>query len=300
MEDEEPLEEEEDNPDATRAGPPISIHVLEGPDAGKKKRFKSVRMVVGRGKDVDLRLTDHAVSRRHLELIHGDTGTLLRDLGGASGTKINDERVEEKVLKHGDEIAIGRTLLRFVDELEQVKQMRAEQETARPRRRRRKRRRRRRRRRRPRPRRQEAANATAANKAEVDPNDPRFQQGTQIRSVDSAAARAHPARQGGARRQQGPRPGRRGRWRGGAAGGDDHHPGQEGSARAASARSQGDAGHRRRCRRRAPRSATATSRWPSSSSRTRRSSSRASTRRGWPRRPRPRPTSPRPSSKCAR
>ena len=102
--------------------------MLEGPDAGRKKRFKSVRMVVGRGKDVDLKLTDQAVSRRHLELIHGDSGTLMRDLGGASGTKVNDERVEEKLLKHGDEIAIGRTLLRFVDEMEAVKQFRAEQD----------------------------------------------------------------------------------------------------------------------------------------------------------------------------
>jgi pSer/pThr/pTyr-binding forkhead associated (FHA) protein/tetratricopeptide (TPR) repeat protein len=127
-EDGEPLEQDDDNPDATRAGPPISLHVIEGPDAGKKKRFKSVRMVVGRGKDVDLRLSDQSVSRRHLELIHGDTGTLLRDLGGASGTKVNDERVEEKVLKHGDEIEIGRTLLKFVDELEAVKQLQAEQD----------------------------------------------------------------------------------------------------------------------------------------------------------------------------
>lgn len=121
-------QEDEDNPDATRTGPPISLHVIEGPDAGKKKRFKTVRMVVGRGKDVDLRLTDQSVSRRHLELIHGDTGTLLRDLGGASGTKVNDERVEEKELKHGDEIEIGRTVLKFVDELEAVKQLQAEQD----------------------------------------------------------------------------------------------------------------------------------------------------------------------------
>ncbi|HVG62346.1 MAG TPA: FHA domain-containing protein [Hyalangium sp.] len=122
------LEQEEDNPDATRTGPPISVHVIEGPDEGKKVRFKTVRMVVGRGKDVDLRLTDQSVSRRHLELIHGDNGTLLRDLGGASGTKVNDERVEEKVLKHNDEIEIGRTVLKFVDELEAVKLLRAEQE----------------------------------------------------------------------------------------------------------------------------------------------------------------------------
>lgn len=185
LEDEEP-EEDDDNAESTRAGPPISIEVLEGPDAGKKRRFKSVRMVVGRGKDVDLRLSDQAVSRRHLELIHGDTGTLLRDLGGASGTKVNDERIEEKVLKHGDEIAIGRSLLRFVDEVEQIKQLRAEQEARDAEEKKKKEEEAKKK--------EEAAasakksaleNATAANKGDVDPNDPRFKEGTQVRSVDS-------------------------------------------------------------------------------------------------------------------
>ncbi|WP_224246008.1 FHA domain-containing protein [Hyalangium gracile] len=184
LEDEEP-EEDDDNPDATRTGPPISIHVLEGPDAGKKKRFKTVRMVVGRGKDVDLRLTDQSVSRRHLELIHGDTGTLLRDLGGASGTKVNDERIEEAVLKHGDEIAIGRTLLRFVDELEAVKQMRAEQEAKEAEEKKKKEEEAKKKEEEAAAKKSALANATAANKADVDPNDPRFQEGTQVRSVDS-------------------------------------------------------------------------------------------------------------------
>jgi pSer/pThr/pTyr-binding forkhead associated (FHA) protein len=196
LEGEEPLEEEDDdNPDSTRAGPPISIHVLEGPDAGKKKRFKSVRMVVGRGKDVDLRLSDTAVSRRHLELVHGDGGTLMRDLGGASGTKVNDERVDEKLLKHGDEIAIGRTLLRFVDELEAVKQMRAEQDAREAEEKKKKEEE-------AKKKEEEAAakkksaleNATAANQGDADPNDPRFKEGTQVRPLDSA--RPVPTRRG--------------------------------------------------------------------------------------------------------
>ncbi|WP_407735879.1 FHA domain-containing protein [Hyalangium sp.] len=195
MDEEEPLEEEDDdNPDSTRAGPPISIHVLEGPDAGKKKRFKSVRMVVGRGKDVDLRLSDNAVSRRHLELVHGDTGTLLRDLGGASGTKVNDERIEEKVLKHGDEIAIGRTLLRFVDELEQVKQMRAEADAREAEEKKKKEEEAKKKEEEAAAKKSALENATAANKGDVDPNDPRFQEGTQVRSGDSL--RPVPTRRG--------------------------------------------------------------------------------------------------------
>ncbi|HYH96823.1 FHA domain-containing protein [Hyalangium sp.] len=193
---EEPIEEEDDdNPDSTRAGPPISLLVLEGPDAGKKKRFKSVRMVVGRGKDVDLKLSDQAVSRRHLELIHGDTGTMMRDLGGASGTKVNDERVEEKLLKHGDEIAIGRTLLRFVDELEAVKQFQAEQDAKEAEAKKKAEEAAKKKEEEAAKKKEEAANASAAGKADVDPNDPRLKEGTQIRSVPDGMA-AVPTRRG--------------------------------------------------------------------------------------------------------
>jgi len=185
---EEPLEEDDDNPDATRAGPPISLLVLEGPDAGRKKRFKSVRMVVGRGKDVDLKLSDQAVSRRHLELIHGDNGTLMRDLGGASGTKVNDERVEEKLLKHGDEIAIGRTLLRFVDEIEAVKQFRAEQDAKEAEAKRKAEEEAKKKEEAAAKKKEAAANATAAGKGEVDPNDPRLKEGTQIRAAPDGMA----------------------------------------------------------------------------------------------------------------
>jgi pSer/pThr/pTyr-binding forkhead associated (FHA) protein len=125
---EEPLEEDDDNPESTRAGPPFSIQVLEGPDRGRKRRFKTVRMVIGRAKDVDLKLTDQSVSRRHLEIIHGDSGTLLRDLGGAMGTQVNGEHVEEVTLKHGDEITIGRTKLKFVNELEAARLLREEEQ----------------------------------------------------------------------------------------------------------------------------------------------------------------------------
>jgi pSer/pThr/pTyr-binding forkhead associated (FHA) protein len=194
LEDEEPPEEEDENEDSTRAGPPLSLHVIEGPDVNKKKRFKSVRMVVGRGKDVDLKLTDQAVSRRHLELVHGDTGTLLRDLGGASGTKVNDERVEEKVLKHGDEIAIGRTILRFVDDLEQIKQLRAEQDAREAEAKKKEEEAKKKKEEEAAANKKAAANATAAMKGDVDPNDPRFNQGTQVRSVDSL--RPVPTRRG--------------------------------------------------------------------------------------------------------
>jgi pSer/pThr/pTyr-binding forkhead associated (FHA) protein/tetratricopeptide (TPR) repeat protein len=190
-------EEDDDNPDATRAGPPVSLHILEGPDAGKKRRFKSVRMVVGRAQGVDLRLNDQAVSRRHLELVHGDSGTVLRDLVSASGTRVNDERVDECVLKHGDIISIGKTQIRYVDELEQVKQLRAEQEAREAEAKRAEEEARKKQEEEAEAKKAAAADASAAGRGEVDPNDPRFNEATNARYVAPESLRNIPTRRPG-------------------------------------------------------------------------------------------------------
>lgn len=164
-------DDEEDNSESTRAGPPVQMLVIAGPDRGRKKRFQGVRMVVGRGKDCDFLLDDQSVSRRHLELVYGQSGVVMRDLGSISGTQVNDQRVDECVLKHGDEIAIGKSRLRFVDEAEQIKELRAQAEAREAEEKRE---------------REEAAkeraearkNVGAARGTDVDPNDPRLNEAT--------------------------------------------------------------------------------------------------------------------------
>jgi hypothetical protein len=108
--------------DATRAGPPMRVEIVEGPDKGTVRRFHGVRLVVGRVKGCDLLLADPSVSRRHVELVLGEKGVLLRDLGSGNGTKLNGERVTEQVLAHGDVVALGQTKIRFVDEQEAHRQ----------------------------------------------------------------------------------------------------------------------------------------------------------------------------------
>lgn len=122
-------DDEADDANATRAGPPIKLEIVGGPDAGKKKRFKGVRMVIGRTPGVDLQLSDQSVSRKHIELIHSDEGTLLRDLGSGNGTKLNGKKISaDTMLNNGDEIQIGKTKIRFVDELAAFKKAREEAE----------------------------------------------------------------------------------------------------------------------------------------------------------------------------
>lgn len=121
-------EEGADEANATRAGPPTKLEIIAGPDAGKVKKFKGVRMVIGRTVGVDLLLSDQSVSRRHVELVQGEDGVLLKDLGSGNGTKVNGVKVAEKKLEHGDQISIGKTMLRFVDEMAAFKKAQEERE----------------------------------------------------------------------------------------------------------------------------------------------------------------------------
>jgi pSer/pThr/pTyr-binding forkhead associated (FHA) protein len=117
-----------DDADATRAGPPLTLEIYAGPDAGRRRRFKGVRMVVGRTPGVDLKLSDQSVSRRHVELVRGEAGVVLRDLGSGNGTRVNGNQVAEKLLEHGDEIALGKTRIRFLDEVAAFRKAKEEAE----------------------------------------------------------------------------------------------------------------------------------------------------------------------------
>jgi tetratricopeptide (TPR) repeat protein len=113
---------------ATSAGPPISVEVISGPDEGVRLPIRGGRMIVGRGDGCDLKLTDASASRRHVELTVGPAGLVMRDLGSGNGTRVNGKREVEAVLAHRDEVSLGETVLRMIDELKRHDE---EQEAAR-------------------------------------------------------------------------------------------------------------------------------------------------------------------------
>ena len=69
--------------------------------------------VVGRGTDVDVRLPDTGVSRRHAELRVLDDRVELHDLGSTNGTRVNGRRVAAVTLTDGDVLTLGTTDLVF-------------------------------------------------------------------------------------------------------------------------------------------------------------------------------------------
>ncbi len=72
-------------------------------------------IVLGRSREVDLRVYDETASRRHASIELLDGRWCLRDLGSANGTTLNGERIAgEAVLFDGDVITIGKVSLRFL------------------------------------------------------------------------------------------------------------------------------------------------------------------------------------------
>jgi Protein of unknown function (DUF3662)/FHA domain len=72
-------------------------------------------LVLGRGTEADLRITDPGVSRRHAEIrvSQGPQGYTIsvHDLGSTNGIVVNGRRVEQATLGDGSQILLGNTLL---------------------------------------------------------------------------------------------------------------------------------------------------------------------------------------------
>jgi hypothetical protein len=90
-----------------------SLIVLEGDGKGKQIALTKSQIVLGRKKS-DVLLTDPEASRRHCALlIYGDFA-VVKDMGSANGTKVNDRLVKEGLLKTGGTIQIGETVFQFL------------------------------------------------------------------------------------------------------------------------------------------------------------------------------------------
>jgi two-component system, NtrC family, response regulator GlrR len=92
------------------------ITVEDGPDRGKSYVSTRERVTIGTHEISDLRLSDRAVSRFHLELELGEHAVVVRDLRSRNGTTVDDVPVLEAPLRDGALLTVGTTQLRFQHE----------------------------------------------------------------------------------------------------------------------------------------------------------------------------------------
>lgn len=85
-----------------------------GVDLGRRYPVSSKPMLIGRGDNCDIRLTDESVSRRHALISPDDLGYSVRDLGSMNGTFLNDAPANSGILRDGDYLKVGNTIFRFL------------------------------------------------------------------------------------------------------------------------------------------------------------------------------------------
>jgi pSer/pThr/pTyr-binding forkhead associated (FHA) protein len=98
--------------EALPAGSALLV-VQQGPTAGARFLLAQDRITAGRNPTSDIFLDDVTVSRKHAEFVRRDGGFTLRDVGGLNGTYIGRDRIDDAVLRNGDEVRIGKFRMVF-------------------------------------------------------------------------------------------------------------------------------------------------------------------------------------------
>ena len=87
--------------------------VQRGPNAGARFLLDADRTTAGRRPDSDIFLDDVTVSRKHAEFVRRGSDFVVRDVGSLNGTYVQRDRIDEAVLKDGDEVQIGKFRMVF-------------------------------------------------------------------------------------------------------------------------------------------------------------------------------------------
>ena len=95
--------------------------VRDGPNAGDNFSLAGDSLSIGRHPDSDVVLDDLTVSRRHVSIRRDEEGFVLEDHGSLNGTYVNNDRVEQCRLVHGDEVQVGRYRMVFFERPEDLR-----------------------------------------------------------------------------------------------------------------------------------------------------------------------------------
>lgn len=91
----------------------VSFNILDGFDAGRAFSNLSTPVSIGREEGNTVRLNDERISRFHLKVQEDGGHVVLTDLDSTNGTRVNGESVRVSLLRPGDQIHVGGTLLVF-------------------------------------------------------------------------------------------------------------------------------------------------------------------------------------------
>jgi len=103
----------------------VTLRVLDGADRGRVFGDLSTPVTIGREEGNTVQLNDERISRFHVKIQEDQEKLVLTDLESTNGTKVNGESVQLWILRHGDMIMLGRTVLLFGSEEEVAQRLAA-------------------------------------------------------------------------------------------------------------------------------------------------------------------------------
>lgn len=91
----------------------LTIRVIDGADRGRVFNGLGTPVTIGREEGNIVQLNDDRVSRFHLKIQEDQDRLVLTDLESTNGTKVNGEDIQLRILRHGDLICVGRSILLY-------------------------------------------------------------------------------------------------------------------------------------------------------------------------------------------
>ena len=106
------------NPSGPQAGSPrkgLALRFISGKYQGGEFPIEEGRqIIIGRSSDLDMVLVEEMVSRRHAQIEMRNGVITIQDMGSTNGTFVNGEKIQSAMLREGDRVLIGTSILKVV------------------------------------------------------------------------------------------------------------------------------------------------------------------------------------------
>ncbi len=91
----------------------VNFRVLQGADRGRAYLDLKLPLTVGREEGNTIQLNDERISRFHVKIQDDNGHVILTDLESTNGTRVNGLDCQLRILRHGDLISVGRSILYY-------------------------------------------------------------------------------------------------------------------------------------------------------------------------------------------
>jgi predicted component of type VI protein secretion system len=91
----------------------VTLRVLDGADRGRVFQSLATPVTIGREEGNIVQLNDERISRFHIKIQEDQGKLVLTDLQSTNGTRVNGEEAQLRILRYGDVISLGRSVLLY-------------------------------------------------------------------------------------------------------------------------------------------------------------------------------------------